>query len=82
MVAPDEKDRVAAHRSFEREHNKTIPLVVFMRCANGDLIRVMSRMENIAGYVKVCTTVPLNDSTHYSEDDITTSRDLVMMANM
>ena len=29
----------------------------------------------------MCTTVPLNDSTHYSEDDITTSSELVKMAN-
>lgn len=81
LVAPDDKDRVAAHRSFEREHKKAIPLVVFMRCGNGELIRVMSRMETVANHIKVCTTVPLNDSTHYSEDDITTSSELVKMAN-
>ena len=83
LVAIDDRARVKAHRASEKELRRSAPLVCFLRCANGDLIRVLSRMERLpAQHLKCCTTIPLNDSTHYSEDDITTSKDLLMMAQM
>ena len=79
LVAEDDRHRIAAHRDLEKEHGKAVPLVVFVRCASGDLMRVMARMDPVAGH-KVCTIIPLNDSTHYSVDDVAMSKDLLTMA--
>ena len=46
-----------------------------------EYIRTLTRMESVRDHCKICVTVPLHDSTHYSEDEIRTSKDLVDMAN-
>ena len=49
LVAEDDRHKILAHREFEAEHGKTVPLVVFVRCATGDLMRVMVRMDDVGG---------------------------------
>ena len=81
----DSQERLRVHRQLERGMKQSLPIVLFQRCMTGggkeEFIRVVSRMELVGGHCKFNITIPLNDSTHYSGEDLKTSQDLIDMAN-